>query len=159
MRDKVILLRIEQLIEQATTYESFFMDNPIPSWHKKIVSGDRLVMDRVNPAYTAVTGISVEAYKGQEDARMWGNVVGENFGENDRTVIRNRAPIIIEEPAKNPITGKPQVWVGWKWPRFDSEGEVIGIWGQAIAYDAEVWQVIRNSHPAFNSDINGGSYE
>ena len=154
VKGQFILQRIEQLIEQSVTYESSFMDNPTPTWHKRIVGGDRLVMDMVNPAYTHATGISVQAYQGQEDRRVWEHQSAESFGANDHEVIRLRTKLPIEEPAKNPVSNKVEIWVGWKWPRFDSDGEVVGVWGQAVAYPEDVWHLMRQYHPVFGDRSN-----
>ena len=133
------------------------MDNPVPSWHKTIVDGDKLVMDLVNPAYTAYTGISADAYRGQKDSALWSREASDRFNGNDLEVRRTRNRVAIAEPADNPVTGVPEVWVGWKWPRFDSEGKVIGIWGKAIPYPRALWDAIQDKHPYFAS-YNDGDY-
>lgn len=149
-----LLRRIEDLLENEEAYLSFFMDNPVPSWHKSI-DGDRLVMDIVNPAYTAYTGISMGAYKGREDRAVWGQQVGETFSDNDRKVLETRTRVAIEELTLIPNSGKEVVWVGWKWPRFDQEGRIIGIWGSAIPYDKEIWDNMSHFRSQLRSNADG----
>lgn len=130
-----ILERIQDLADAEDQFDSYFNGNPRPSW-LKWVRGERLAIAYVNAAYTRETGISVAAYKGREDRTLWGDA--QDFGEADRTVVQKRRPVRITELAPNPLTGRDQYWIGWKWP-YIVRGSVVGVWGSAVPVDREFY--------------------
>lgn len=134
-----VLERLDHLRKSEQLFHGAWEDNPRPCWYKW-VRGGQLVMGRVNAAYTQATGITVEAYKGEEDDSLWHGK--HAFNEADREVVRSRVRVKIAELATNPLTGKVQYWVGWKWPQIE-RGEVVGIWGEAISVPQEIYDEFR----------------
>ena len=143
--DEFFLDRIDKLIEAERERSSFFYDNQFPCW-LKIIQGDRLIMDKVNAAYTRETGVTPSAYLGEEDHKVWGPHTGEHFNEFDKIVVETKGPVQSIEFATNPLNGLEQVWIGWKWPYF-YKGEIVGIWGCAIPVLKEVYD---NNMPIFD---------
>ena len=135
-----VLKRLQHLIDTEDRYQSLFDENPRPIWLKWVTPG-ALLMGKVNAAYTRATGITVRAYSGETDKTLWGD--DQTFNEADKEVINTRMRVKIAERANNPLTHKPEVWVGWKWP-YIVRGKVVGIWGEAIPVPVEVYDEFRD---------------
>lgn len=127
--------RVKLLKETESQHQSFWNDNPFPAWLKWVRDG-KVVMGKVNQAYTAATGITVRAYEGEEDSAIWGEGIG--FNKADREVICTRARVQIAEQGRNPLSHIDEVWCGWKWPEMRN-GEVVGIWGKAVPIPKPVY--------------------
>lgn len=134
--DQTTLKRVHQLLNTEEENDSFFLGCPIPVWLKRCKK-DKIIMDKVNPAYTKYTGISLKAYKGREDEDVYDHKTGEEFGDNDKKVIERRAPVRTQELIVNPLSNKEEYWIGWKFPYINNAGIVIGIWGIALPVEKE----------------------
>lgn len=136
---KKLLEKLRNLKVNADIFSEAFMNDPRPSWYKLYKDG-QFKMIIVNRAFTFKTGISIPAYYMQSDDVMWKAEDSHDFNATDMEAVKKRIRISIEETVTNPSSGKKQVWVGFKTPRFHPKTkEVIGVYGQADVWEEEIW--------------------
>lgn len=139
---KELLKRLRKLKLNSDIFGDSFMNSPKPMWYKSYYDGT-FKMIIVNRAYTERTGITLSSYYMQQDDKIWNSDISEDFEDNDLQAVRKRVRVPMEETVKNPLSGKTEVWVGFKYPRFDPKTqEVIGVHGQADVWPKEVWDEV-----------------
>jgi hypothetical protein len=135
---KILLNRVEELLEIERRFNVTFGSHPIPTWIKFLAENNRLVMGLVNSAYTRATGISITAYMGKPDDAVWTSGEHEEFGKTDSLVVKTGTAHRVAEKAIHPITKKSQYWIGWKWPYVHHEA-IVGVVGCAESVSEEFW--------------------
>ena len=129
--------RITQLMYAEKRLISVWEDSSTPKWLKWYYEG-KLFMGRVNKAYTRATGISLPAYRGEPDSKLWGNEAGEMLNDNDQEVINSRLPLQAFEPLTNPRTKIDEVWMVIKEPYLEGD-RVLGTWGKGWPIPAQTF--------------------
>lgn len=129
--------KIDTKIKKANGVPWAFIDNlPLPAWAKDL--NGKMIW--INTEYSLRFGIKPSEYEGRDDYEVWPLPVAETFRRHDLQVMKTGLTTKFKEQVPEVWNEDPvmlHTWTVWKFPVYDSNGNITAVGGIAAPENFE----------------------